>query len=100
MFVGTKLVATVGAKAKHKDIPSVIISTAEDTLLLHERGYGSSYGTGTRPEDYLDAFAAYIRDNRDKIAALNIICTRPRELTRESLKHLRLALDREGFTRQ
>ncbi len=74
----------------------VIISTEEDELLSHERGYGN----GTRPEDYLDAFAEYIKTNLNEIAALNIVCTRPKELTRESLKSLRLALDREGFTTQ
>ena len=31
---------------------------------------------------------------------MKIVCTRPRELTRESLKQLRLALDLEGFTTQ
>ena len=36
----------------------------------------------------------------NEIAALNIVCTRPKELTRESLKNLRLTLDREGFTTQ
>ncbi len=72
----------------------VVISDAEDELLEHNRGYG----TGSRPEDYLDDFAAYIKRNLNEIAALNIICTRPKELTRESLKSLRLALDREGFT--
>ena len=75
---------------------TVVISTEEDELLSHERGYGR----GSRPEDYLDAFAAYIKTNMNEIAALNIVCTRPKELTRESLKSLRLALDREGFTTQ
>lgn len=74
----------------------VVVSDKEDELLEHRRGYGK----GGRPEDYLDAFAAYIKTNRNEIAALNIICTRPKELTRESLKSLRLALDREGFTVQ
>ncbi len=74
----------------------VVISDAEDELLEHNRGYGA----GSRPEDYLDAFATYVKTNLNKIAALNIVCTRPRELTRESLKSLRLALDREGFTTQ
>lgn len=74
----------------------VVISTEEDELLSHERGYGR----GSRPEDYLDAFAEYIKTNMNEIAALNIVCTRPKELTRESLKSLRLALDREGFTTQ
>ena len=74
----------------------VVISDAEDELLEHNRGYGS----GSRPEDYLDAFATYIKTNLNTMAALNIVCTRPRELTRESLKSLRLTLDREGFTTQ
>lgn len=50
--------------------------------------------------DYLDAFSEYIRTNMNEIAALHIVCTRPGDLTRESLKNLRLALDREGFTVQ
>lgn len=74
----------------------VVISTEEDELLSHERGYGN----GNRPEDYIDAFAEYIKTNMNEIAALNIVCTRPKELTRESLKSLRLTLDREGFTTQ
>ncbi len=72
----------------------VVISEHEDELLEHSRGYG----TGSRPEDYLDAFAAYVRANLNGIAALNIVCTRPKELTRESLKSLCLTLDRKGFT--
>lgn len=74
----------------------VVVSDAEDKLISHERGYGK----GSRPEDYLDAFAEFVRKNRNKIVVLNIICTRPRELTRESLKGLRLTLDKEGFTAQ
>ena len=74
----------------------VVISLEEDELLYHVRGYGE----GVRPEDYLDAFATFVRTNMNEIAALNIVCTRPKELTRESLKSLRLTLDREGFTTQ
>lgn len=75
---------------------TVVISNEEDKLLGHTRGYAHS----ERPEDYLDAFSEYITTNRNEIAALNIICTRPKELTRQSLKDLRLTLDREGFTTQ
>lgn len=75
---------------------SVVISKHEDELLEHTRGYGN----GSKPEDYLDAFAAYVKTKMDEIAALNIVCTRPKELTRDSLKSLRLTLDREGFTTQ
>ena len=75
----------------------VVVSTQEDELLSHTRGYGKSE---QRPEDYLDAFSAYVKNNINQIAALQIVCTRPRELTRETLKQLRLALDLEGFTTQ
>ncbi len=75
---------------------SVVISDHEDELLEHSRGYGK----GSKPEDYLDAFADYIKANLNEIAALNIVCTRPKELTREGLRSLRLTLDREGFTTQ
>ena len=74
----------------------VVISNAPDELVSHTRGYGS----GSRPEDYLDAFADYVKTHLNEVAALNIVCTRPKELTRESLRDLRLTLDREGFTTQ
>ncbi|UYO62192.1 type I restriction-modification system endonuclease [Acetobacterium wieringae] len=72
----------------------VVISDAEDELLGHTRGYGA----GSRPEDYLDAFKVFINDNKNKIMALKIVCTSPGEMTRESLKSLKLELDRHQFT--
>ena len=75
---------------------AVIISDKEDELISHTRGYGK----GMKPEDYLDEFKAFITKNINTIAALNVVCTRPKELTRESLKSLKLELDREGFTEQ
>ncbi|MBO4852390.1 MAG: type I restriction-modification system endonuclease [Schwartzia sp.] len=82
-------------KTRYESKP-VVLSVHDDELTGHTRGYGS----GARPEDYLDAFADYIKTHQNEIAALKIVCTRPRDLTRESLKNLRLALDREGFTTQ
>ena len=75
----------------------VVISNEEDELISHTRGYGKN---DQRPEDYLDAFSEYVTTNMNEIAALKIICTRPKDLTRASLKNLKLALDREGFTTQ
>lgn len=75
----------------------VVISDKEDELISHTRGFGMN---DQRPEDYLDAFSAYVATNMNEIAALKIICTRPKDLTRASLKNLKLALDREGFTTQ
>lgn len=75
---------------------AVVISDKEDELLSHKRGYGKN--NTSRPEDYLEEFAAYLKNNMNEIAALNIVCTRPKDLTRESLKKLRIALAAEGFT--
>lgn len=74
----------------------VVISDKEDEMVSHTRGYGDN----ERPEDYLDAFSVFVKTNMNEIAAINIVCTRPKDLTREELKSLRLTLDREGFTTQ
>lgn len=73
-----------------------IISDKEDELKEHARGYGS----GKKPQDYLDEFRAFVTDNINSIAALKVVATRPKELTRESLKSLKLELDRHNFTEQ
>ncbi len=75
---------------------AVVISDKEDELISHERGYGK----GLKPKDYLDEFKQFITSNMNKIAALQVVCTKPSDLTRDSLKSLRLELDREGFTEQ
>lgn len=75
----------------------VVISDKQDTFIEERRGYGNK---DARPEDYIDAFSSYIQNNINEIAALKIICTKPRELTRDSLKSLMLTLDREGYTTQ
>lgn len=74
----------------------IVVSNKEDRLLEHTREFGNQ----NKPGDYLDEFSAFLKTNINKIAALNIVCTRPMDLTRDDLKSLRLALDREGFTEQ
>jgi type I restriction enzyme, R subunit len=72
----------------------VPISQHADEVVAVTRGYG----TAERPEDFLDAFAAFVRDHVNDIAALKLVVQRPRELTRETLRQLRLTLDAQGFT--
>lgn len=72
----------------------VPISTHEDQLVAVTRGYGAA----ARPEDFLDSFSAFVRDNINTIAALKLVVQRPRDLTRADLRELRLALDRNGYT--
>ena len=76
----------------HQERPK-FISDAKDEVTSHERGYGDA----TKPEDYLREFREFIESHMNEIAALNIVATRPRELTRQALKELKLALDRNNF---
>lgn len=70
------------------------ISTHEDKFMGMKRGYGNA----EKPDDYLESFGQFIRDNMNAIPALLIVCQRPTELTREELKKLLLELDQKGFT--
>ncbi len=70
------------------------ISLHEDEMVYVTRGYGAA----ARPEDFLDGFTRFIRDNVNQIAALSVVVQRPRDLTREQLRELRLELDRRGFS--
>lgn len=74
-----------------------VISDKQDKFLIRERGFGKNE---QRPEDYIEAFEDFVKNNVNEIAALNIICTRPKELTQETLKSLRMALAQNGFTTQ
>lgn len=73
----------------------IFLSTEEDRLVRIERGYGEGI---QRPEDYLDGFTVFVRENMNKIPALLVVTQRPKELTRAELKSLKLALDQAGFT--
>lgn len=70
-----------------------LVSEHRDELIGVERGYGKA----SKPEDYIEGFKKFIEENRNTILALNIICTKPTELDRKSLKELKLLLDREGY---
>lgn len=71
-----------------------VISEHEDRLTAHERGFGE----GKRPQDYLDECTKFIADNRNEITALNIVCSRPKDLTRVDLKNLLRVLRENDFS--
>jgi type I restriction enzyme R subunit len=75
---------------------TMIVSDKPDQLFTHTRGYGQ----GRTPQDYLNEFGTFVKNNIDTIVALQVVCTRPRELTRETLKSLKFELDRHHFTEQ
>lgn len=70
-----------------------LLSEHEDELRRVERGYGNA----KKPEDYIESFREYILNNKERIEALKIVCTKPSELDRKTLKELKLILDQHGF---
>lgn len=71
----------------------IYVSDHQDTFIAMERGYGY----GVKPEDYIESFKDFIQSNKNEIASLEIICTKPADLDRKSLKELKLLLDSKGF---
>jgi type I restriction enzyme R subunit len=72
----------------------VPMSYHQDEVVAVARGFGEA----EKPEDFLDSFAAFVRDNMNNIAALRLVVQRPRDLTRADLRELRIALDRKGYS--
>lgn len=71
-----------------------VISEHKDELL----GRTQSYGEHQRPEDYLDSFNRFIKEKLNQSAALAVVVNKPRDLTREQLKEIRLMLDSAGYS--
>ncbi len=93
-FVRNPALGEILDRSGESQRPPLLISEHADHLYSVSRGYGA----GVKPEDYLDAFAAYIERNRDTLPVLTLVLTRPRDLTRRHLRELALALDAAGFT--
>lgn len=76
---------------------AVVISEHEDELLEVTRGYGEG---NVAPGDYLEEFNQFIKENVNKISALNILVNRPSDLTREELKNIKHILSDRQFNEQ
>jgi type I restriction enzyme R subunit len=73
---------------------SSLISEHPDQLLSVERGYGS----GQKPEDYLESFRQYLHDHAEDLPAVSLVAQRPRDLTRSALRELQLQLEAQGYS--
>ena len=71
-----------------------VLSDHHDELVAREQ----SWGQYAKPDDYLDGFASFIKDQLNKSVALSVIVNRPKDLTREQLREVRLLLDGAGFS--
>lgn len=70
-----------------------IIATHEDELMQRVQ----SYGAYSKPDDYLQGFNEFIRQQLNQSAALSVVVNRPKDLTREQLKEIRLLLDQHHY---
>lgn len=71
-----------------------VISDHPDELKLREQ----SYGEHDKPQDYLESFQDFIHNQLNQSAALSVVVTRPKDLTRENLREVRVLLDKNGFS--
>jgi type I restriction enzyme R subunit len=79
---------------RNAEEPYVVVSHHADEL----RDVVHGYKDGQRPEDFLEGFARFVRENLNAIPALLAVAQRPRDLTRRELKELRLLLDQQGYS--
>jgi len=71
-----------------------IISEHHDEI----RERTQSYGVHQKPEDYLDSFNQFIKEQLNQSAALAVVVNKPRDLTRDQLKEIKLLLDSAGYS--
>lgn len=70
-----------------------VIYEGNDEFLGREQ----TYGVHEKPADYLDSFNQFIKQNINQSAALSVVVNRPKDLTREQLKEVKLLLDEAGY---
>lgn len=80
-------------KIQRTNVNYVIVSDKENALHEVARGYGK----GQEPKDYLESFKKYLAENRKKIEALEVLCTRPSDITIADLRKLCMTLDTNGY---
>lgn len=74
---------------------NLIVSTHEDEVISTSQGFGPG---NQAPEDYLEGFARFVQEKMNEIPALIVVTQRPRELTREALREVKLILDQAGYS--
>jgi type I restriction enzyme R subunit len=89
-----ELAALLDQKIPPRAFPQIVSHHADE---LREETHG--YGEGNqRPEDFLDGFSRFVRENLNRMPALMVVTQRPRDLTRAQLRELRVQLDGKGYS--
>jgi len=71
-----------------------IIYEGEDEF----KSRSQTYGVNEKPADYLDSFNHFIRNQLNQSVALGVIVNKPKDLTHEQLREVRLLLDEHGYS--
>jgi type I restriction enzyme R subunit len=71
-----------------------LLSDHHDVLEVREQ----SYGKYEKPADYLDSFAQFVKEQINQSAALSVVVNKPRDLTRQQLREIRIMLDGAGYS--
>jgi type I restriction enzyme R subunit len=72
----------------------LVVSVHPDELVSVTQDFGRT----NDPGDYLEQFSEFIQQNVNKVAALKVMVTRPRDLQRKDLLEVVQLLDSEKFT--
>lgn len=92
-FILKKRAAFAAFKLPKSNAAYLPVSDKTDKVMEVARGFGK----GQAPKDYLESFTQYLKQNRSKIEALEIVCTHPADLTLADLRKLSATLDANGF---
>lgn len=84
-----------------EEVNAIIGSAARPVLYEGKdeiREVRQGYGVAEKPEDFLESFEQFIKNQLNEHAALKVVCSKPKELTRSQLKEIRLLLDGAGYS--
>lgn len=81
-------------KPDGRDGTGIYVSEHEDELV----GIQDYFGGNASPEDYIEGFERFIKNNMNTVPALIAATQKPRDLTRKELTNLAKLLDDEGFS--
>lgn len=77
-----------------KSETKMYISEHQDKIIAVEQDFGEA----AKPQDYLESFEKFIKENTNHIPALLVVTQRAKDLTRKQLKELKFELDKAGFS--
>lgn len=83
--------------AEYRSLKNIAYISNHNDMLIKE-GITRGYGEGNeKPEDYLNGFTNFIRENINLIPALSLTVNKPSDLTIKDLKEIKIELQRNKY---